>query len=77
MDKILFTLKNENHIFLVQVYVDDNLFGSTSPDSVTSFEKLMASEFEMSIIEELTFFLGLSGSLRKRWYSSPPKEIFE
>ena len=58
-DKTLFTLKRGNYILLVQVYLDDIIFGSTNPDLVAGFEKLMASEFEMSMIGELTFFLGL------------------
>ena len=59
MDKTLFTLKRENHIFLVQVHVDDIIFGSTNPDLVTGFEKLMKCELEMSMIGELMFILGL------------------
>ncbi|GJW17362.1 uncharacterized mitochondrial protein-like protein [Tanacetum coccineum] len=44
---------------LVQVYVDDIIFGSTKPSMVKDFEELMQKEFKMSSMGELTFFLGL------------------
>ena len=59
VDNTLFTLQEGFHILLVQVYVDDIIFGSTNPKLVTGFEKLMTSEFQMSMIGELKFFLGL------------------
>nr|GEW02104.1 hypothetical protein [Tanacetum cinerariifolium] len=46
-------------ILLVQVYVDDIIFGSTKKELCTSFEKLMHDKFQMNSMEELTFFLGL------------------
>ena len=59
MDKTVFTLHDGEHILLVYVYIDDIIFGSTNPSLVVGFEKIMTSEFEMSIIGELSFFLGL------------------
>nr|GFB51885.1 ribonuclease H-like domain, reverse transcriptase, RNA-dependent DNA polymerase [Tanacetum cinerariifolium] len=47
------------HIILVQVYVDDIIFGSTNKSWCDEFEVLMKREFEMSVMGELTFFLGL------------------
>ncbi|GJS54753.1 putative ribonuclease H-like domain-containing protein [Tanacetum coccineum] len=44
---------------LVQVYVDDIIFGSTKSSMVKDFEELMQKEFKMSSMGELTFFLGL------------------
>ena len=44
---------------MVQVYVDDIIFGSTNLALVEMFKDLMSSEFEMSMIGELSFFLGL------------------
>ncbi|GKD73854.1 uncharacterized mitochondrial protein-like protein [Tanacetum coccineum] len=44
---------------LVQVYVDDIIFGSTKKSWCDEFEALMKSRFQMSSIGELTFFLGL------------------
>ncbi|GKE24021.1 putative ribonuclease H-like domain-containing protein, partial [Tanacetum coccineum] len=46
-------------ILLVQVYVDDIIFGSTKKELCTDFEKLMHKNFQMSSMGELTFFLGL------------------
>ena len=47
-------------IVVVQVYVDDIIFGSTLVSQSEEFTKLMASEFEMSMVAKLTMFLGLS-----------------
>ncbi|CAL9005347.1 unnamed protein product [Prunus brigantina] len=44
---------------IAQVYVDDTVFGATSEKLVNNFTKLMESEFEMSMVGELTYFLGL------------------
>nr|GEW31855.1 putative ribonuclease H-like domain-containing protein [Tanacetum cinerariifolium] len=46
-------------ILLVQIYVDDIIFGSTNKDLCKDFEKLMKDKFQMSSKGELTFFLGL------------------
>ena len=59
VDKTLFTLYEDESILLVQVYVDDIIFGSTNHSLVAGVEKLMTSIFEMSMIGELLFFLGL------------------
>ncbi|GJW28823.1 putative ribonuclease H-like domain-containing protein [Tanacetum coccineum] len=59
IDKTLFIKKNSRDIILVQVYVDDIIFGSTNTAWCTEFEVLMKGEFEMSAMGELTFFLGL------------------
>ncbi|GJS24721.1 ribonuclease H-like domain-containing protein [Tanacetum coccineum] len=59
IDKTLFIKKNSRDIILVQVYVDDIIFGSTNKAWCTKFEVLMKGEFEMSAMGELTFFLGL------------------
>ncbi|GJR08506.1 ribonuclease H-like domain, reverse transcriptase, RNA-dependent DNA polymerase [Tanacetum coccineum] len=59
IDKTLFIKKDRKDIMLVQVYVDDIIFGSTMTSMVKEFEKLMQKEFKMSSMGELTFFLGL------------------
>ncbi|GKA19200.1 putative ribonuclease H-like domain-containing protein [Tanacetum coccineum] len=59
IDKTLFIKKNSRDIILVQVYVDDIIFGSTKKAWCDEFEDLMKGEFEMSAMGELTFFLGL------------------
>jgi len=58
-DITLFYKKKKDEILLVQIYVDDIIFGSTKGKSCKDFEELMKSEFEISMIGELTFFLGL------------------
>nr|GEU91795.1 retrovirus-related Pol polyprotein from transposon TNT 1-94 [Tanacetum cinerariifolium] len=55
----LFTIRNEEDILLVKIYVDDIIFGSTNPKYTNGFEKLMHSRFEMSLMGEMKFFLRL------------------
>ncbi|GKA06974.1 putative ribonuclease H-like domain-containing protein [Tanacetum coccineum] len=59
IDQTLFIKKQKGDILLVQVYVDDIIFGSTNKELCTGFEKLMKDKFQMSSMGELTFFLGL------------------
>ncbi|GJZ07233.1 putative ribonuclease H-like domain-containing protein [Tanacetum coccineum] len=65
IDKTLFIKKIKNDILLVQVYVDDIIFGSTKKSLSTEFEQLMHKRFQMSSMGELTFFLGLQVEQRK------------
>ena len=46
-------------MIVAQVYIDDIIFGSTKDELAHNFSKLMQVEFEMSMIGELTHFLGL------------------
>ncbi|GJY57878.1 retrovirus-related pol polyprotein from transposon TNT 1-94 [Tanacetum coccineum] len=59
IDPTLFTRRHGGDILLVQVYVDDIIFGSTNPDFSKRFANLMKNNFEMSMMGELKFFLGL------------------
>ncbi|GKA63874.1 putative ribonuclease H-like domain-containing protein [Tanacetum coccineum] len=59
IDKTLFIKKNKSDIMLVQVYVDDIIFGSTKQSMCTEFEDCMHKRFQMSSMGERTFFLGL------------------
>ncbi|GJR03254.1 ribonuclease H-like domain-containing protein [Tanacetum coccineum] len=59
IDKTFFIKKDKNDIMLVQVYMDDIIFGSTKRSWCDEFEALMNSRFQMSSMGELTFFLGL------------------
>ncbi|GJV84896.1 putative ribonuclease H-like domain-containing protein [Tanacetum coccineum] len=59
IDKTLFIKRVKGDILLVQVYVDDIIFGSTRKEMCTEFEKMMHKKFQMSSMGELTFFLGL------------------
>ena len=47
-----------DNLLVVLVYVDDIIFGSTIDSFVLWFTNAMQSEFEMSMIGELSFFLG-------------------
>ncbi|GJX62649.1 putative ribonuclease H-like domain-containing protein [Tanacetum coccineum] len=59
IDKTLFIRRDKGDILLVQVYVDDIIFGSIKKSLCTEFEKMMHKKFQMSSIGELTFFPGL------------------
>ena len=59
VDTTLFVKTIGDDILIVQIYVDDIIFGSTKELLCQEFAETMQVEFEMSMIEELTFFLGL------------------
>nr|GEW03273.1 copia protein [Tanacetum cinerariifolium] len=59
IDPMLFTKRFDDNILVVHVYVDDIIFGSTDPRYATLFSDLMKSHFEMSMMGEMTFFIGL------------------
>ncbi|KAJ9565746.1 hypothetical protein OSB04_001712 [Centaurea solstitialis] len=59
IDPTLFIKTEGDDILLVQIYVDDIIFGSTNSDMWTWFSDLMTTRFEMSMLRELSFFLGL------------------
>ncbi|GJU71228.1 putative ribonuclease H-like domain-containing protein [Tanacetum coccineum] len=65
INKTLFTKRHKGDILLVQVYVDDIIFGSTKKELCNAFEKLMHEKFQMSSMGELTFFLGLQVKQKK------------
>ncbi|GJZ28904.1 retrovirus-related pol polyprotein from transposon TNT 1-94 [Tanacetum coccineum] len=58
-DNTLFTKKSKSHLIIVQIYGYDIIFGSTSQNLCDDFAKIMHDEFEMSMMGELNFFLGL------------------
>ncbi|KAI3685421.1 hypothetical protein L6452_34663 [Arctium lappa] len=59
IDKTLFIKRKKKDILMVQIYVDDIIFGSTRDNMCKEFEELMHQRFKMSSMGELTFFLGL------------------
>ncbi|GJZ25901.1 putative ribonuclease H-like domain-containing protein [Tanacetum coccineum] len=59
INKTLFIKRFKGDILLVQVYVDDIIFGLTKKELCNAFEKLMHEKFQMSSMGELIFFLGL------------------
>ncbi|GJX17964.1 retrovirus-related pol polyprotein from transposon TNT 1-94 [Tanacetum coccineum] len=59
VDNTLFIKKKSSNLIIVQIYVDDIIFDSTCQDMCDEFAKIMPDEFEMNMIDELNFFLGL------------------
>ncbi|GJY58202.1 retrovirus-related pol polyprotein from transposon TNT 1-94 [Tanacetum coccineum] len=55
----LFTWKTGKHILLVQIYVDDIIFASTDPKACDTFSNEMSSKFQMTMMGQMSFFLGL------------------
>ncbi|GJW98301.1 retrovirus-related pol polyprotein from transposon TNT 1-94 [Tanacetum coccineum] len=62
VDPTLFTRKTGKHILLVQIYVDDIIFASTDPKACDIFSNEMSSKFQMSMMGQMSFFLGLQVS---------------
>ncbi|GJY28515.1 retrovirus-related pol polyprotein from transposon TNT 1-94 [Tanacetum coccineum] len=65
VDPTLFTRKSGKHILLVQIYVDDIIFASTDHNACNIFSKEMSSKFQMSMMGQMSFFLGLQHSRSK------------
>jgi hypothetical protein len=59
VDKTLFSLKHGSDFLLVQIYMDDIIFDGSSHVLVSCFQEMMENEFQMSMMGELTFFLGI------------------
>jgi hypothetical protein len=59
VDKALFTLYHGTDFLLVQIYVDDIIFCGSSHTLVSRFQEMMENEFQMSMMGELTFLLGI------------------
>ena len=59
VDTTLFLKTKGEHLLIVQVYVDVIIFGATYENLCNEFSKMMRSEFEMSMMDEFNFFLGL------------------
>ena len=58
-NRTLFIKKVDGELVVAQVYVDNIIFGSTKDDLAHSFSCMMQTEFEMSMIGESNYFLGL------------------
>jgi len=57
VDTTLFIRHEEFNIIIIQIYVDDIVFGETSKKLCKDFENLKTSEFDMSLMGELIYFL--------------------
>src|SRR5687767_3934846 len=58
IDTTLFVQKDVSSILIVQIYVDDIIFGSSNSSLCENFANLIKGEFEISLMGELIFFLG-------------------
>ncbi|RVX14566.1 Retrovirus-related Pol polyprotein from transposon RE2 [Vitis vinifera] len=58
VDRTLFIRRNDEVFLVAQIYVDDIVFGFTSNECALDFAKEMKTESEMSMVGELTYFLG-------------------
>jgi hypothetical protein len=56
-DSTLFTRRMDTDLFVCQIYVDDIIFSSTNKSFCNEFSKTMTDRFDMSMMDELTFFL--------------------
>ncbi|GJZ03580.1 retrovirus-related pol polyprotein from transposon TNT 1-94 [Tanacetum coccineum] len=68
VDNTLFTKKKSSNLIIVQIYVDDIIFGSTCQDMCDEFSKIMHDEFEMSMMGELNFLPWTTDKTNERWY---------
>ena len=59
IDKTLFIKKKNNKLLVVQIYVDDIIFGTTNEVLCKEFTELILGEFEMSLMGELNYFIGI------------------
>jgi hypothetical protein len=59
LDKTIFTFNHGTDFLLVQIYIDGIIFGGSSHMLMSSFLKMMEKEIQMSMMEELTFLLGI------------------
>ncbi|GJZ50282.1 retrovirus-related pol polyprotein from transposon TNT 1-94 [Tanacetum coccineum] len=69
VDPILFTWQARNDLLLVQIYVDDIIFASTNTAMCNEFANQMTTKFKMSMMGQMSFFLGLQ-------ISQSPRGIF-
>ncbi|GJR31516.1 retrovirus-related pol polyprotein from transposon TNT 1-94 [Tanacetum coccineum] len=69
VDLTLFTRHAGNDILLIQIYVDDIIFASTNTAMCDEFANQMTSKFKMSMMGQMSFFLGLQ-------ISQSPRGIF-
>ncbi|GJZ65682.1 retrovirus-related pol polyprotein from transposon TNT 1-94 [Tanacetum coccineum] len=69
VDPTLFTRHAGNDVLLVQIYVDDVIFASTNTAMCDEFANQMTTKFKMSMMGQMSFFLGLQ-------ISQSPRGIF-
>ena len=74
-DRTLFVKNDENYLLVAQVYVDDIIFRATTDARAIELFEEMKKEFEMSMVEELTFFLSLQVKQKKEGIFISQKKI--
>nr|GFB35362.1 retrovirus-related Pol polyprotein from transposon TNT 1-94 [Tanacetum cinerariifolium] len=67
VDPTLFTRKTGKHILLVQIYADDIIFASTDPTDCDMFFNEMSSKFQMSMMGQMSIFLGIPVDQTRYW----------
>ena len=78
VDKTLFHRNFNGSMLLVKIYVDDIIFGSTDEKLCKRFAKLMQSKYEMSMMGEPNYFLGLQvKQVESGIFISQTKYIFD
>eukprot|EP00253_Pinus_taeda_P026574 PITA_26574 len=66
IDRNLYIQIDKDNLTIIEVYVDDIIFGSNDNRLSNKFDTKMQSQFEMSLLGELTYFLGLQISQQKK-----------
>nr|GEW35533.1 hypothetical protein [Tanacetum cinerariifolium] len=74
IDPTLFIRRFDNDVLVVQVYVDDSIFGSTHPKYTQLFSDLMKSRFEMSMMEKMTPDIVHATCLCARYHAKPTEK---
>jgi hypothetical protein len=77
VDKTLFTLNHDTDFLLVHIYVDDIIFSGSSHSLVSKFQEMMESEFQMSMMGELTFFLRYPSEANEARYLRTSGQVHE
>ena len=76
-DTTLFIRKDKNYFVIAQIYVDDIVFGSTNDSLAQYFVDEMKKMFEMSMVGELTYFLGLQVKQTDLEFKSTKQSMLE
>ena len=67
IDATLFRKTHNSDLLIVEVYVDDIIFGATKEKMCEEFSNLVRSEFEMSMMGELSFFPWFANQTTSKW----------
>ena len=74
----LYTKRNQNgDIMIVCLYVDDMIFTGNNPGMFSEFKKVMTTEFEMTDIGQMSYFLGVKVNQTKNGIFMSQKKYAE